>query len=334
MPGPASSTAAAPAAPSCSTRSSTRAARRRSAPRCRPGCAPALRSAGAIALHRDRRVGARVRARAARRRERHGVGQRLAHQLAQVERLAAGRRARRARCAPARATARRAARRARCRPPGLAWPRRASRRRARAAAARNCSRSAVSGERSSCAASATKARWVPSACCSRCQQRVERARPAAPPRRAARRRQRRQRLVVARRTSSATRRSGCSASADQPPHGTSITGAASSIGSTPRQRGRGGQRAAHLARLRDLDHAVARGHAEGAPGLAADGDVGEAEHRARRQCAVRPRGVDHAPVDGPDLDHEFEAVRRPSRRTWAGAISPWSRSDSAICRNW
>ncbi|HSM21124.1 MAG TPA: hypothetical protein VK876_02825 [Rubrivivax sp.] len=61
-----------------------------------------------------------------------------------------------------------------------------------------------------------------------------------------------------------------------------------------------------LARLRDLDHAARRGHAEGAPDLAADGDIRKARHRPRRQCAVRPRGIDHAPVEGPDLDHEFE----------------------------
>ena len=54
--------------------------------------------------------------------------------------------------------------------------------------------------------------------------------------------------------------------------------------------------------------ALARGHAVGAPEASTDIDVGEAEHRARGQLAVRARGIDRAAVGGPDLHHEVEVL--------------------------
>ncbi len=63
---------------------------------------------------------------------------------------------------------------------------------------------------------------------------------------------------------------------------------------------------ADLHRLGDLDDALVGRDAEGAPGLAADVDGGQAEQGPRRQRRVRPRGVDASAVVAPDLDDEIE----------------------------
>ena len=285
-------------------------ARRRIAQRVVGQVAHQQRQRRAIAVHGDRRVGHQLDAAAALRAPAACTSASASRTSSPRSSGCRARRPRRrVRCAPAPAAARRAARRARCLPPALAWPRCAWRSSRARRSSCSCSFSAVSGERSSCAASATKARWVSSDAPSRCQQRVERVH------------QRRhlvgqpgggQRLRATVRRARAPRRPRGAAAAAPAPRASQPARSHQRRGQQQRQHaapgGVGGQLAAHLARLRDLDHAARRGHAEGAPGLAADGDVGKAEHRARRQRAVRPRGVDRAAVDGPDLDHEVELL--------------------------
>ena len=94
----------------------------------------------------------------------------------------------------------------------------------------------------------------------------------------------------------------------QPPHHQRQHGGCEEQRRDAVQRRIGRELTPDLAQLRDLDHPVACGHAEGAPGLALRGDVGKAQRGPLGQAAVRARRVQAAAVDSPDLDHEVELL--------------------------
>ena len=188
-------------------------------------------------------------------------------------------------------------------------PARAASRSASAPARRSsssCSFRAVSGERSSCAASATNARCASSDWRSRSSSALSECASGASSSGRPPVGERRQRLGIAGAQLAGEAGERRQVLRRQPPD--------HERGERRHQEQRqdaapGGvrrQALADLDRLGDLDHALAGGDAVGAPGAALDLQRRQAEQRPRRQRRMRPRGVDAAAVDGPDLDHEVE----------------------------
>ena len=94
---------------------------------------------------------------------------------------------------------------------------------------------------------------------------------------------------------------------DQPPQRGGHRGRGQQQRQHAAQRGIGCQALADAHRLGHLDHLVARGHCKTAPALTVHPNLGQPQHRLRRQRPVRPRGIDAAAVDAPDLHHKVEA---------------------------